>query len=143
MSLPSMASIPALNALQILFGSRALAVAACALAHGDVPVKLLLHQIPMHLPGHHVTLQCRSVTLGLAVQAAGAIQRYGVHVVVANILETRKDVVTLVSLAAAGPSAPLAESVIRRQADEKVIEAPLVAELVKLHSAYQGLARDP
>ena len=61
------------------------------------------------------------------------------HAVVANILETRKDVVTLVSRAAGGAEAPLAESLIRRPADGQVIEVPLVAELVLRHAAYRGL----
>ena len=72
------------------------------------------------------------------MQAAGAIERYGVHAVVANILETRKDEVTLVSRAEGGAEAPLAESLIRRPADGQVIEAPLVAELVRRHAAYRG-----
>lgn len=73
------------------------------------------------------------------MQAAGAIERYGVHAVVANMLETRKDVVTLVSRAGAGAEAPLAERLIRRPADGQVIEAPLVAELVQRHAAYRGV----
>ncbi|KAK9834914.1 hypothetical protein WJX81_008277 [Elliptochloris bilobata] len=74
----------------------------------------------------------------LAKKAAGAIERYGVHAVVANILETRKDVVTLLAPAAAGASAAPAKSLIRRPADGQVIEAPLVAELARRHAVYWG-----
>ena len=75
------------------------------------------------------------------MQAAGAIERYGVHAVVANILETRKDVVTLVSRTTGGAEAPLAENLIRRPADGQVIEVPLVAELVRRHAAYRGVCQ--
>ena len=63
------------------------------------------------------------------------------HAVVANILETRKDVVTLVSRAGGGAEAPPAESLIRRPAEGQVIEAPLVAELVRRHAAYRGIGQ--
>jgi hypothetical protein len=72
------------------------------------------------------------------LQAAGAVERYGVHAVVANILETRKEVVTLVAPGAAGAGAHPAVSLIRRPPDGQVIEAPLVAELARRHAAFQG-----
>ncbi len=72
-------------------------------------------------------------------QAAGALERYGVHVVVANILETRKEVVSLVAPGVAGVAAWPAVSLIRRPLGGQVIEAPLVAELARRHAVFQGL----
>ena len=71
-----------------------------------------------------------------AAQAAKAIEHYHVHAVVANILNTRKEVVTLVM--PRGTTGAPVERLIRRPADGQVIEAPLVAELVRLHAAYKG-----
>lgn len=58
------------------------------------------------------------------------------HAVVANILNTRKEVVTLVT--PRGTAGAPVERLIRRPADGQVIEAPLVAELARLHAAYEG-----
>ena len=70
-----------------------------------------------------------------AWQASKSIERYGVHAVVANILETRKEVVILVRKSA--PSAKGAvrtatDKICRRGADD-FIERPLVERLVELH----------
>lgn len=73
-------------------------------------------------------------------QASNALERYSVHAVVANILSTRKDVVTLVTPAADGAGHPAAVSQMRRPASGQVIEAPLVAELARLHGVYRGAA---
>ena len=72
-------------------------------------------------------------------QAAGALERYGVHVVVANILETRKEVVSLVAPGCAGVAARPAVQIIQRPLSGQVIEAPLVAELARRHAVFRGL----
>ncbi len=85
-------------------------------------------------------------------QASKSIARYGVHAVVANILEKRKEVVHLVRPAAscsgacqaaansgAGPEGSLegvqVDEILR--GDETFIEAPLVSRIVQLHEEYQ------
>ena len=85
-------------------------------------------------------------------QASKSIARYGVHAVVANILEKRKEVVHLVRPAvaccgatkaaansgarqAASPEAVQVDEILR--GSETFIEAPLVARIVQLHEQYQ------
>ena len=58
------------------------------------------------------------------------------HAVVANILSTRKDVVTLVTPSPSRAADASVERLIRRPANGQVIEAPLVAELARLHATY-------
>ena len=79
---------------------------------------------------------CSGLRYAAAAQAAKAIQYYGVHAVVANILTTRKDEVTLVTPLPSRAAGASVESVIRRPADGQVIEAPLVARLARLHAAF-------
>lgn len=66
-------------------------------------------------------------------QAGAAVAKYDVHAVVANILDTRKEVVQLVrrSAAAEGVSA---DTVLR--GSSTVIEQPLVDRIVQLHRAH-------
>jgi len=72
-------------------------------------------------------------------QASKSIARYGVHAVVANILEKRKEVVHLVRPAASSAVGTLAgvqvDEILR--GSETFIEAPLVARIVLLHEQYQ------
>ncbi len=70
-----------------------------------------------------------------ALQASRSIERYGVHAVVANILETRKEVVILVrkfAPSAKGVVRTATDKICRRDADD-FIEGPLVERLVELH----------
>jgi hypothetical protein len=77
------------------------------------------------------------------VQATKSINSYGVHAVVANILETRKEVVQVVRpVAAAKPSDGIAspaevrvDEVVR--SSDAFIEAPLVRRIVELHQQYR------
>ena len=72
------------------------------------------------------------------MQAQGSIAKYGVHAVVANILETRKEIVYVVHPGAEKGRAAQVEEVLRGQ--NQVIEAPLVAKVVQLHKCYlQGI----
>ena len=68
------------------------------------------------------------------MQAQRSIAKYGVHAVVANILETRKEVVHIVHPGAKNGGAAQVEEVFRGQ--EQFIEAPLVAKIVQLHKTY-------
>lgn len=67
------------------------------------------------------------------VQAQGSIAKYGVHAVIANILETRKEIVYIVHPGEREGAAQV-EEVLRGQ--EQFIEAPLVAKVVQLHKRY-------
>jgi hypothetical protein len=67
-------------------------------------------------------------------QAGAAITRYGVHAVVANILDTRKEVVQLVRRSDGAAEGVCADTVLRD--GSAFIEEPLVERLVKLHSAH-------
>ena len=67
-------------------------------------------------------------------QAGAAIARYGVHAVVANILDTRKEVVQLVRRS--GPAEGVCADTVRRDSST-FIEEPLVERLVKLHRVHQ------
>jgi hypothetical protein len=90
-------------------------------------------------------------------KARGALDKYGVHAVVANLLHTRKDRVWVVrkqppgeggegaaapaSAAAAGhQDADLDVAVIDRPPDMLFIEDALVAEVVALHEGLRGQA---
>ncbi|KAI8468322.1 MAG: DNA/pantothenate metabolism flavoprotein [Monoraphidium minutum] len=91
-----------------------------------------------------------SILLG---KASGAVARYGVHAVVANMLHTRKDRVLVVSggglldAAGGGGGAPLeggsgggvglAVLDVRRPEEEPHIERSLVARVVALHGAFR------
>ena len=68
------------------------------------------------------------------VQAQGSISKYGVHSVVANILETRKEIVYIVHPGAKNGGAAQVDEVLR--GPEQFIEAPLVAKVVQLHKTY-------
>ncbi len=90
----------------------------------------------------------------LFIQATGALESYGVHTVVANILQTRKERVLLVSTrgsrdgrtaaddggAAAGaadrPGGGFAVAEIVRPSEEPQIERLIVQRLVALHSGF-------
>ncbi|CAL8463214.1 g2748 [Coccomyxa elongata] len=90
----------------------------------------------------------------LISKASKSIARYGVHAVVANILEKRKEVVHLVRPAApstgackpadasteachAGTAAPGVQVDEILRGSETFIEAPLVLRIVQLHEQYQ------
>ena len=96
--------------------------------------------------------------LPACLQAGGALTRYGVHAVVANILHTRKDRVLVVQLgqqgAAEGSStaaaasgagagagmAGLAVVEIVRPPAERYIEVQLVSSVARLHHQFMGAA---
>ena len=70
------------------------------------------------------------------LQAEKSIRKYGVHAVVANILETRKEVVHIVRPANADNGKTVeVEKILRCQ--EQFIEKPLVTCVVALHKAYE------
>ncbi|BDA44561.1 Phosphopantothenate-cysteine ligase 2 [Coccomyxa sp. Obi] len=84
----------------------------------------------------------------LISKASKSIARYGVHAVVANILEKRKEVVHLVRPAAdsedastdacnAGSATPGMQVDEILRGSETFIEAPLVLRIVQLHEQYQ------
>jgi hypothetical protein len=77
----------------------------------------------------------------LAGKAAGAVAAYGVHLVVGNMLHTRKERVYLVEPAAGGrPDGGGEAAVTVRQLDrlpgEAVIEQALVVEVVAMHRRH-------
>ena len=81
----------------------------------------------------------------LVHKAAKSIQAYGLHCVVANILETRKDRVLLVTPKAGGkgggeensdPSSSVNVILIERDPTESFIERQLVEVVVRLHARY-------
>lgn len=91
--------------------------------------------------------------LALRVQASAALENYGVHLVVANLLHTRKDEVTLVEARKGGGRSSDSRSgqpdacphacettVLRRPAHEGDIERLLVAEVARRHSAFRTAA---
>jgi hypothetical protein len=79
------------------------------------------------------------------VQASKSIASYGVHAVVANILERRKEVVQLVQPASSSRTEeePSNGGAPRVHVDEILrgskpfIEGPLVQRVVQLHRSYQ------
>lgn len=71
----------------------------------------------------------------LLSKAAGAIFKYDVHAVVANILHTRKDVVLIVQKDGSKPKTP-AVTTITREPSHKYIELQLVDQIVSLHQRY-------
>ena len=90
----------------------------------------------------------------LVAKAAASIRHYGLHCVVANILETRKERVLLVTpeegagggggAAADGPpradAAGVAVAAIDRDPTESCIERQLVTAVVRLHAAHRAAA---
>lgn len=70
------------------------------------------------------------------LQAHGAIKAYGVHLVVGNMLHTRKDRVYLVRDSGGQP----AVQQIERPAYEPIIEKLLVAEVVVAHRRHMEAA---
>lgn len=92
-----------------------------------------------------------------APQASGAVSRYGVHAVVANLLHTRKDRVLVVHAPPPGAAPPpgggaaaegagaaggLVVADVRRPEGEPHIERLLVARVVELHQGFRRLHRD-
>ena len=73
-------------------------------------------------------------------KAAGALGRYGVHLVVANLLATRKDKVLLVTLGGAGAAgaAEVQTQAIDRPPGDANIERLLVEEVARAHRAHIG-----
>ena len=69
------------------------------------------------------------------MQAERSIRKYGVHAVVANILETRKEVVHVVRLADASNGGSTEIDRIDR-GQEQFIEKPLVEDVTRLHHMY-------
>ena len=69
----------------------------------------------------------------LVDKAAGAVAAYGVHLVVANLLQTRRDAVTLVAPAAGGG---VSARRVERPPGERVIERALVAEVAAAHRRH-------
>lgn len=79
----------------------------------------------------------------LIEKAARSIASYGLHAVVANVLDTRKDVVYLVTPGGGGdPPRPLQVAVetIHRPPADAFIERALVERVVALHRAYMEAA---
>lgn len=84
------------------------------------------------------TLLLLCAAAGVSAQAAGALDKYAVHAVVANLLHTRKDRVLVVKQqqqAGGGPGLHVVE--VLRAASEPHIEKQLVAEIVTLHQQFQ------
>ena len=69
------------------------------------------------------------------MQAEKSISKYGVHAVVANILETRKEVVHVVRPADSDSGGSIEIDRIVRD-EEPFIEKPLVDDVVCLHQLY-------
>jgi hypothetical protein len=125
------------------------------------PVKLLrlqaigrAHRLPPDRPKVELrlTASLRACVALCPVQASGALARYGVHLVVANLLHNRKDVVTLVEPGVAataagveGQAGTLADGSaraeeIRRPAGDTDIERLLVAAVAARHRAFRDCA---
>lgn len=68
------------------------------------------------------------------LQACSSIQNYGVHAVVANILETRKDKVFIIGQ-------NLEVSTITRREEDGFIENDIVEAIVNAHQRYCGTSR--
>lgn len=77
-----------------------------------------------------------------AAQAAGAMSKYGVHAVVANLLHTRKDQVKVLQPGTAGAAGTTAAAptvtTINRPTDEPHIELRLVRHVVSLHAQFMA-----
>jgi len=76
-------------------------------------------------------------------KASAAVEAYGVHVVVANLLQTRKDrVYVVVGVKTEGEDGKHAKTRVIQQIDrpqgEAVIERALVAEVVRAHTTHIG-----
>lgn len=71
------------------------------------------------------------------VQASGALKRYGVHAVVANILTTRKEQVQLVQQ---GSGDQPEVAVINRPPEVPFIEQVLVQRIVEMHTSFVSAA---
>lgn len=73
-------------------------------------------------------------------QAQSSIQRYDVHVVVANILQTRKEQVLLVQAPqgtiSAAPNTRQHVTSIKRDPSQTYIEKQLVASIVAMHQDF-------
>lgn len=61
------------------------------------------------------------------MKVARAIEKYGIHCVVGNVLDTRYLQVSLTTRT---------QNLVIRRTDEHNIESPLVEEIVRLHSKY-------
>jgi hypothetical protein len=68
-------------------------------------------------------------------QAAGALDKYAVNAVVANLLHTRKDRVLIVKQQQQQQGSDVVE--VLRAPQEPHIERQLVAEVVQLHNQFQ------
>jgi hypothetical protein len=78
------------------------------------------------------------------VQAAGALDKYSVHAVVANLLHTRKDRVLVVKQQAGSQQQqqlPVDVVEVLRAPTEPHIEKQLVAVIVQLHQQFQQQQR--
>lgn len=67
------------------------------------------------------------------LQARRAIDNYGVHAVIANILETRKERVYVVEGSTGGEAS--VKTLVRKQADD-FIENDIVGHIVTAHAKY-------
>ena len=72
--------------------------------------------------------------LASAQQARSSIDKYGVHMVVANILDRRKEQVQLVEASGSFTSAKVIT--VQRTSDQPFIEKQLVDAVVAQHGAY-------
>ena len=82
----------------------------------------------------------------LAAKAAASVAAYGVHLVVANMLHTRKERVYLVEPSPGGRGGGDAAVTVRqldRPPGEAVIEQALVAEVVAAHRRHIAGGRAP
>jgi hypothetical protein len=70
-------------------------------------------------------------------QAAGALDKYAVHAVVANLLHTRKDRVLIVRQQQQQQQQGSDVVEVMRAQQEPHIEKQLVEEIVQLHSQFQ------
>jgi hypothetical protein len=87
------------------------------------------------------------LSLPQLLQAAGALEKYHVHAVVANLLHTRKDRVLVIQQPGAGAggssssgssgSSSVEVLEVLRPAQEPHIEKQLVERIVALHASFQ------
>ena len=84
-------------------------------------------------------LTCAWVLKCALLQAERSISKYGVHAVVANILDTRKEVVHVVRPAEARNGGSIETDRIDR-GQEHFIEKPLVEDVTRLHQLYLSTA---
>ncbi|WIA37406.1 hypothetical protein OEZ86_014331 [Tetradesmus obliquus] len=120
----------------------------------DGPLVLQLHKVPKMLYSlrHEWAPKCMVVSFKLETdesilvkKAAGALDKYHVHAVVANLLHTRKDRVLVIqrpgedAAAAAGSSSSSGVEVLEvlRPPQEPHIEKQLVGRIVALHTRFQ------